>query len=277
MPKSKFFRVAVEGGTTDGRTITREWIEQMAKRYNQSTYGARVNMEHIRGIDPEGLFKMYGDITAAKTEEVEIEGEKRLALYVQIDPTPELIALNKKRQKVFTSIEIHPNLNDKGAYMMGLAVTDSPASLGTEMLQFCSQASVNPLADRKYHPDCLFTEALETVIEFEDDSDKGDKGPSLLEKVKGMFTRRDLASGEQFSDVHQAVEAVAKEVTTISADLQKQFKEQATTITELTSKLEGTEKELADLKTSLERQEDFSHKRDPATGGDGTTTVTTDC
>ena len=277
MPKSKFFRVAVEGGTTDGRTITREWIEQMAKRYNQSTYGARVNMEHIRGIDPEGLFKMYGDITAAKTEEVEIEGEKRLALYVQIDPTPELIALNKKRQKVFTSIEIHPNLNDKGAYMMGLAVTDSPASLGTEMLQFCSKASVNPLADRKYHPDCLFTEALETAIEFEDDSDKGDKGPSLLEKVKGMFTRRDLASGEQFSDVHQAVEAVAKEVTTISADLQKQFKEQATTITELTSKLEGTEKELADLKTSLERQEDFSHKRDPATGGDGTTTVSTDC
>ena len=89
MPKSKFFRVAVEGGTTDGRTITREWIEQMAKRYNKSTYGARVNMEHIRGIDPEGLFKMYGDITAAKTEEVEIEGEKRLALFVQIDPTPE--------------------------------------------------------------------------------------------------------------------------------------------------------------------------------------------
>ncbi|WIJ42572.1 GPO family capsid scaffolding protein [Aeromonas veronii] len=276
MPKSKFFRVAVEGGTTDGRTITREWIEQMAKRYNQSTYGARVNMEHIRGIDPEGLFKMYGDITAAKTEEVEIEGEKRLALYVQIDPTPELIALNKKRQKVFTSIEIHPNLNEKGAYMMGLAVTDSPASLGTEMLQFCSQASVNPLAYRKYHPDCLFTEALETVIEFEDDSDKGDKGPSLFSRIKELLAPGEKATAEQFSDVHQAVEAVAKEVTTISADLQKQFKEQATTITELTSKLEGTEKKLSDLKTSLERQEDFSHKRDPATGGDGST-VTTDC
>ena len=70
MAKSKFFRVAVEGGTTDGRTITREWIEQMAKRYNQSTYGARVNMEHIRGYDPNGQFKMYGDITAAKTEDI---------------------------------------------------------------------------------------------------------------------------------------------------------------------------------------------------------------
>ena len=185
MAKSKFFRVAVEGGTTDGRTITREWIEQMAQRYNQSTYGARVNMEHIRGYDPKGQFKMYGDITAAKTEEVDMEGEKRLALFVQIDPTPELVELNKKRQKVYTSVEIHPNLNEKGAYLMGLAVTDSPASLGTEMLQFCSKATVNPLAERKQYKECLFTEALETVIEFESE---GDKGPGLLERVTALFS-----------------------------------------------------------------------------------------
>ncbi|WP_446891466.1 GPO family capsid scaffolding protein [Aeromonas veronii] len=276
MPKSKFFRVAVEGGTTDGRTITREWIEQMAARYNQSTYGARVNMEHIRGYDPNGQFKMYGDITAAKTEEVDMEGEKRLALFVQIDPTPELVELNKKRQKVYTSVEIHPNLNDKGAYLMGLAVTDSPASLGTEMLQFCSKAKVNPLGDRKQHKECLFTEALETVIEFEDDSDKG---PSLLEKVKGMFTRRDQASGEQFADVHQAVEAVATEVTNLEEKTKGKFNELANTVNELKSavaKNSELEKAFNELKTSLERQEDFSHKRDPATGGDGTT-VTTDC
>ncbi|MGE6118847.1 GPO family capsid scaffolding protein, partial [Aeromonas salmonicida] len=183
MAKSKFFRVAVEGGTTDGRTITREWIEQMAKRYNQSTYGARVNMEHIRGFDPKGQFKMYGDITAAKTEEVDMEGEKRLALFVQIDPTPELIELNKARQKVYTSVEIHPNLNEKGAYLVGLAVTDSPASLGTEMLQFCSKASANPLAERKQYKESLFTEALETVIEFEDEADKG---PTLAERITAM-------------------------------------------------------------------------------------------
>ena len=72
-----------------------------------------------RGYDPNGQFKMYGDITAAKTEEVDMEGEKRLALYVQIDPTPELVELNKKRQKVYTSAEIHPNLNEKGAYLDG--------------------------------------------------------------------------------------------------------------------------------------------------------------
>ncbi|EZH78015.1 GPO family capsid scaffolding protein [Aeromonas hydrophila] len=274
MHKSKFFRVAVEGGTTDGRTITREWIEQMAKRYNQSTYGARVNMEHIRGYDPNGQFKMYGDITAAKTEEVDMEGEKRLALFVQIDPTTELVELNKKRQKVYTSVEIHPNLNEKGAYLMGLAVTDSPASLGTEMLQFCSKASVNPLAERKQYKECLFTEALETVIEFEDE---GDKGPGLLERVTALFSTHKKQSTADFSDVHQAVETVAKEVTSLDACMQKKFTEQAKAITELTSKLETTTKALTDLTADLEGQEELSHKRDPATGGDGTTTVSTDC
>ena len=273
MAKSKFFRVAVEGGTTDGRAITREWLEQMAQRYNQSTYGARVNMEHIRGIDPNGLFKMYGDITAAKTEEVDMEGEKRLALFVQIDPTPELVELNKKRQKVYTSVEIHPNLNEKGAYLMGLAVTDSPASLGTEMLQFCSKASVNPLAERKQYKECLFTEALETVIEFESESDKG---PGLLERVTALFSTHKKQSTADFSDVHKAVETVAKEVTSLDADLQKKFTEQAQTLTELTSKQDATAKALADLTAKLEDQEEISHKRDPATGGDGTT-IQTDC
>ena len=32
---SKFFRVATEGATTDGREIQRSWIEQMAKNFNR--------------------------------------------------------------------------------------------------------------------------------------------------------------------------------------------------------------------------------------------------
>ncbi|WP_429035407.1 GPO family capsid scaffolding protein [Aeromonas media] len=274
MAKSKFFRVAVEGGTTDGRAITREWLEQMAQRYNQSTYGARVNMEHIRGIDPNGLFKMYGDITAAKTEEVTIEGEQRLALFVQIDPTPELVELNKKRQKVFTSVEIHPNLNEKGAYLMGLAITDSPASLGTDMLQFCAGAGdKSPLASRKQHKECLFTEALETVIEFESEQEKG---PSLAERITALFSSHKKQSTADFSDVHQAVETVAKEVTTLDADLQKKFTEQAQTLTELTNKQDATAKTLADLTAKLEGQEAFNQQRPPATGGDSAS-IQTDC
>ncbi len=42
MAKSKFFRVATEGGTTDGRVIERSWLEQIAANYDQDKYGARV-------------------------------------------------------------------------------------------------------------------------------------------------------------------------------------------------------------------------------------------
>lgn len=46
--QSKWFVVATEGATTDGRTINRTWIEQMAKNYNPKTYGARINLEHYK-------------------------------------------------------------------------------------------------------------------------------------------------------------------------------------------------------------------------------------
>lgn len=277
--KAKFKRVAVAGQTTDGRTIAPEWLTQAAKNYNHEKYGARVNLEHFRSIYPDSAFRAYGDVRSVYAEEVEIDGEKKMALFAEIDPTDDLIKLTKARQKVYTSIELDLDFAGTGeAYLVGLAVTDSPASLGTEYLQFCAGAGANsPLAARKQKQANLFSSAIEAEIEF---TEEGDKGPSLLEKVKGMFTRRDQASGEQFADVHQAVEAVATEVTNLEEKTKGKFNDLANTVNELKSavaKNSELEKAFNDLKTSLERQEDFSHKRDPATGGDGTTTVTTDC
>jgi len=171
--RSKFFRVAVEGATTDGRVIERSLIEEMAATYNPATYGARVNMEHIRGFSPEPPFNAYGDVLAVKAEEVTIElaGKqvKRLALFAQIAPTDELVKLNTAKQKLYTSIEINPNFAATGkAYLMGLAVTDSPASLGTELLAFAAggtaeAAHVKAALDaRKMAPGNLFTAAAET-------------------------------------------------------------------------------------------------------------------
>lgn len=276
--KAKFKRVAVAGQTTDGRTIAPEWLTQAAKNYNQEKYGARVNLEHFRSIYPDSAFRAYGDVRSVYAEEVEIDGEKKMALFAEIDPTEDLIKLTKARQKVYTSIELDLDFAGTGeAYLVGLAVTDSPASLGTEYLQFCAGAGANsPLAARKQKQANLFSCAIEAEIEF---TEEGEKGQSLLEKVKGMFTRRDQASGEQFADVHQAVEAVATEVTNLEEKTKGKFNELANTVNELKSavaKNSELEKAFNELKTSLERQEDFSHKRDPATGGDGTT-VTTDC
>lgn len=46
--KAKRFRIGVEGATTDGREIQREWLEQMAASYNPAVYTALINLEHIK-------------------------------------------------------------------------------------------------------------------------------------------------------------------------------------------------------------------------------------
>ena len=92
--KSKWFRIAVAGDTTDGREIQADWIIQMAANYDPNTYGARINMEHFRSVFPDGVFGAYGDVLALKTEKVDINGEEKDALFAQIEPTQSLIELN---------------------------------------------------------------------------------------------------------------------------------------------------------------------------------------
>lgn len=141
MAKTPFFRVAVEGATVDGREITRAMIQQMADSYDPATYTARINCEHLRGYSPEGPFNSWGSVTAVKAEQIDLsiggKTEKRLALFAQFDVTDDARRYNQAGQKLFSSIEVHPDFVKTGkAYLMGLAFTDSPASLGTEVLKF---------------------------------------------------------------------------------------------------------------------------------------------
>ena len=213
--KSKWFRIAVAGDTTDGREIQAEWIIQMADNYDPNTYGARINMEHFRSVFPDGVFGAYGDVLALKTEKVDINGEEKDALFAQIEPTQSLIELNKKKQKVYTSIEVDDNFANKGsAYLVGLAVTDSPASLGTEMLQFAAGAKVNPFSDKKQKPENLFTAAQEVSLEFEEVKEQQSYSAGLLDKVKKLFSKQeqnDKKSAESFSEQEQAIVEIATE------------------------------------------------------------------
>lgn len=168
MSKSKWFRVATEGATTDGRKIERHWIDQMAKNFSPAKYGARVWIEHMRGMLPESAFAAQGDVLGVQARTVE---DGKLALFAQIQPLESLVAMNQKGQKLYTSIEVDPEFAGTGeAYLIGLAVTDSPASLGTEMLQFAAQhPNANPLAGRKTNPNTLFTAGVEFALELEPD------------------------------------------------------------------------------------------------------------
>lgn len=206
---SKFFAIASEGDTTDGRAISAQHIQEMADSYNPATYGARIWLEHIRGVFHDGPFKAYGDITELKAE----KADGKLKLFAKIDPTPELVAINKARQKIYSSVEISPNFaNTGGAYLMGLGVTDSPASLGTDMLKFSTTTEHNPLAARKQDPSNVFSAAQETVLEFETATDT-DPADSLFSKIKTLLAGNDQKAKNDHqafaADLTQAVEAIA--------------------------------------------------------------------
>lgn len=278
--KAKRFRIATEGATTDGRVISRDWISQMAKNYSPEVYGARINMEHIRGYAADSTFRRFGDVTAVEAEEIgdgPLKG--KLALFGWIDPTPELVELTKARQKIYTSIEVNPEFADTGeAYLVGLAVTDDPASLGTEILSFSATAKVNPLASRKLDKGNLFTAAEETVIEFEE---VANVAPKLLERIAAMFSAKKKTDGEQFADVSAAVTAVAEQV---QLNAESQTQELSALEQSVTARLEAIEQQagedraaFAALQGQLSQTDGSFTRRPAATGSDPKSGAQTDC
>ena len=141
---SDFFCVAMSGKTIDGREISPEWLLQAAKEYNPELYASRIWFEHIR------WFGAFGDIVAVKAERAE-NGIVRI--YNRISPSPELVNMKRNGQALYSSIEIIPKLERTGkAYQIGLGVTDSPASFGTDRMEF---------AVRHLEPTSLFTASME--------------------------------------------------------------------------------------------------------------------
>lgn len=267
--RSNWFRVAVEGATSDKRTIKRSWLEQAAKNFNPKTYGARIWLEHFRSLLPDSPFKAYGDVLAVKAEEVEIAGQKKLALFAQVEPTPELIAMNKAKQKIYTSVELDDSFADSGeAYLVGLAVTDSPASLGTDVLSFSMQKpESSPFKDRHYSDTSMFTEAIEIEdLTFEEVEDaKPGVGAKLLSTVKSLLSGKQARDDEQFAQVAEAVEAVAEHVK----DLPEKFASLEGKQGDLDTQLTQFGQALDELKQQLSRTPDPQQRQRPvATGGD---------
>ncbi len=272
--RSKWFRVAVEGGTTDGRTIERAWIEQMAAQYSPNTYGARINCEHIKWAWPGGEFGAYGDVLACKAEEVEIAGEKRLALFAQLQPNDALLALNAKNQKIYTSVEIDPKFAKTGqAYLVGLAITDTPASLGTEALQFSAQHGT--LTGRKQNKDNLFTAAEEVQLEFEEVTDGPSMFAALRDKVGGLLNKSKEKEGKDaanFAALGELIEQLANH----GAEQAEAMTKSLAAFTELETKFAKLSNDHEALVTRLGNTQDHTQKDRPSVPG-GNGRELTDC
>ncbi|MBR7196869.1 GPO family capsid scaffolding protein [Pseudomonas sp. 14A] len=130
-------RVATSGPTVDGREILPQELRDIAETYTPAKYTAVIWCDHERWPGS------HGTVFAVRLVE---EGDDlepgQIALEAQLKPNDRLLYLNDQGQKLFTSIEITPNFAGSGkAYLTGLAVTDSPASLGTQELYFSNRTS----------------------------------------------------------------------------------------------------------------------------------------
>lgn len=267
--KSKWAVVATEGATTDGRTIQRNWIEEMAESYDpKNIYGARINLDHIKFsvyLPELANAHCFGDVLAVKAEERE---DGKLQLLAELQPTDALIALNKEGQKVYTSVEIDTNFADTGkAYLVGLAVTDNPASLGTEMLSF----SHNGLNARKLKEDNIFSAAIETELDFE--GWNGDEHQSVFAKIKALFSKKEKSDDERFADQSSAIELLAeqqKEILEKLTALQGDFANQQTAIEEMKAgneEIHATFEELKQKPAQAENSRPLVYGEEPETDG----------
>ncbi|MGR7448905.1 GPO family capsid scaffolding protein [Klebsiella aerogenes] len=247
-PRKKF-RVAVSGNTVDGREIQPQHLRDAAANYNLNVYAARVNIEHFLSPYPGSDFGAMGDVTALSTEDI-TEGPLagRTALYAEIDPSDRMVQMTDKGQKVYSSIELAPQfaLNGK-AYVVGLAMTDTPASLGTDRLKFAAQqrASVMAFNNQQGEPP-MFTEAIEAeVIELA--AQRSDEGVKWFARVMDILGKGQKTDDQRFSQVHQAVEAVAQEQSDQLdrfSTIEQEHQQDRAAIQKLTSELDALRQQL---------------------------------
>lgn len=253
--KTKPFLLATAGSTVDGREISESDIDQMASSYDPKTYGARVNIEHIRGISGQSPFFAYGDVDSVFVGETEVNFngkiEKRKALFGVLDVTDNARALNEASQKVYPSIEILPNFGGKGfSYLGGVALTDSPAAIATERLKFS-----------RFQPGAMVLARDEAAaLEFaEDGATESAKG--LLASMSAMFDKFTASfapapkpetqpepkpEGQQpttldFSALRGVFEEFGQTVTTAIEGLRSEFRTEADAMALKLKKLEDTQ------------------------------------
>ncbi|EPP7189782.1 GPO family capsid scaffolding protein [Klebsiella pneumoniae] len=264
-PRKKF-RVAVSGNTVDGREIQPQHLRDAAANYSPEVYGARVNIEHYLSMFPGSDFGAMGDVVALSTEDI-TDGPLagRTALYAEIEPSDRMVQMTNKGQKVYSSIELHPQfaLNGK-AYVVGLAMTDTPASLGTERLKFAAQQRASVMAFNNQQGEApMFTEALEAeVIALA--AQRSDEGKQWFNRVMGILGKGQKTDDQRFGQVHQAVEAVAQS----QVDLGEQFSTAEQERQQDKAAIQKLTTELAALRQQLEGTDGNFSQRPAAGGGD---------
>lgn len=244
---SKWFKVATSGPTVDGREIKEQWIKDMAETYDPAEYTANIFQDHW------SWYGNYGRVTAVKAEK---DGKGRLCLFAQVEANKLLLKLNEAGQKLFTSIRVLEDFANTGkAYLMHLAITDEPASLGTEQLSFSAKGEESLIFANQDGTHLEFDQLTDDELEAE-----ARKRPGLLSRLFSKHSPEqendDMSNAAleklqtQFTQLSEQVAALSgtkgdEETPPDSTDYSQQ-------IEELQGQIEALKKENGEYKTQVE-------------------------
>ena len=258
----KRFRVAREGQTVDGRSLSQQQIIDMSETYDPVEYIARINCELMsgwwEGLDSERKTSGLGDVIAVShgMETFKKNGAdvQLMCLYASLSALPDLVDANEKGKKIFTSIEFYPKFaGTDRAYLVGLAVTDTPASLGTEPLKFSRNSDalhtvyeqeLTLMTKDQTTPKVNNTTTEDQPTPQDDntqDLNNQSEGDGFLQKLTTMFASKKSGMSKQeqelvlesFKKLNEKTDDVAKE----NEDLQTKLSELKTSFEELKTQL----------------------------------------
>lgn len=208
--------IATSGTAMDGRRIEPQWLIDCAANYNRETYTALLWGRHHEDNGQRERDINYGEVEALKSEQ---QGDT-VKLYARIIPNQFLVEANKCGQKLFTSAEIDLDFAGQStAYLFGLAVTDIPASLGTQKIALSLGKDKHPLSRGSVEAFTLAGLAPQ---------DKPTDKPSLLQR---LFTAKKTLTPEPneppptdpfedtalMEELLQLIQALADRVATLEA------------------------------------------------------------
>ncbi|MBJ2145338.1 GPO family capsid scaffolding protein [Vibrio sp. IB15] len=259
MPKISDWKIiATEGPTVDGRKITREWLTQMAENYSLEEYPALIWPEHRRFY---GFGENWGKVVELKAE----EKDGKMRLFAKLEPNDYMLEANRKKQKLFTSIEPNPDYKGEGrCYLMGLAATDSPASTGTSLLQFSrKQGETTELkcsALEEIDFSACFTKKDRFFAAFNEFFSSGDEvpeTPSIDEDTEVTEEQLKAALKEQFSVFKGEFKKELAEEFNLNAEIPEEpveEQEQSQVIEQFSATLDKKLKPLLEKVEGLETQ-----------------------
>lgn len=260
----KKFRVASSGATIDGRQIKGEWLKQAAENYDPSEYAARINVDHQKWTGA------FGDIHGFEVK----EQDGRVDLYADIELNERGRWVNEAGQKMFASIELHDSVpNMSGMYITGMAMTDQPASMRTERLQFSAFSRNKTVLTFDTE---LTAEEIQAFMA--DDEDKPTSPNAWAAGLRKFVSDKFAVLGKSHD---KGIAGVQEAVGGIVTDLTEQFTKRAqadaeridqltATVTELQTQLGTVSEDFKQLKSSLDGKPANEFKQRPAsTGGAG--------